>query len=264
MSTLPAVRESAEIARSSNGDVASQLMAVIAANPTAGADNLKALLDGMERVTKWQAERDFIAAFSRLKFPPIVKSKKGQNAKYAPYEDIQEIIEPILAAEGFTLSFSSGAANDKGEIPTFGKLSHIGGHSEPGVIYLPRDGVDTKSGGRNMNALQGVASSTSYGMRYCAKLMLNLRFIGEDDDGHRAGTIDPNKQRLLREAIMSVGADESKLLALYGVKAISDLPAPNFDGAVTQLNAKYRQKLLAEGCDEDDIQAKINKLWGWK
>ena len=59
-------RESAELARPDRVDVAAQLMQVITANPTAGAENLKALLDGMERVTKWQAEQEFTAAFARL------------------------------------------------------------------------------------------------------------------------------------------------------------------------------------------------------
>src|ERR1700688_4322485 len=92
-------------------DMAAQLMQVISANPTAGAENLKALLDGMKRITKWQAEQEFTAAFARLKFPPFRKTAKGHNAKYAPFEDIQEIIDPILANEGFTLTYSSGAAN---------------------------------------------------------------------------------------------------------------------------------------------------------
>jgi hypothetical protein len=227
-------------------DVASQLMAVIAANPTAGADNLKALLDGMERVTKWQAEQDFTAAFARLKFPPFRKTAKGHNAKYAPFEDIQEVIEPILAKEGFTLTFSSGEANAKGEVPTFGLLSHIGGHSRTGVIYLPPDVTPTRSGSTTMNALQSVGSSTSYGMRYVAKLMLNLRFIGEDTDGNEGGYITENQARQLDELILKSDANQIKFLEIYGAKTIREIHAFNFRAALAQLETKYRAKLDRE------------------
>jgi hypothetical protein len=224
-------------------DVAAQLMQVIAANPTAGADNLKALLDGMERVSKWQAEQEFTAAFSRLKFPPFRKTAKGHNAKYAPFEDIQEVIEPILAAEGFTLTFSSGEANAKGEIPTYGLLSHIAGHSRQGVIYLPPDVTPTRSGSTTMNALQSVGSSTSYGMRYVAKLMLNLRFVGDDTDGNVGGYISAREMQALGDLMHEMGFTpeaEAKFLTTFGAKALSDLPKGAYVGALNLLEAKRR------------------------
>jgi hypothetical protein len=226
--------------------VAAQLMQVIAANPTAGAENLKALLDGMERVTKWQAEQEFTAAFGRLKFPPIRKTAKGHNSKYAPYEEIQEIIDPILAGEGFTLSYSSGEPNAKGEVPTHGLLSHVGGHSRAGVIYLPPDVTATKSGSTTMNALQSIGSSTSYGMRYVAKMMLNLRFIGDDDDGRLASFISANQIEELKDLIMRSDANEGAFLAIYGAKTLGDLYQVNFRAAKMQLEQKLAKKIERE------------------
>jgi hypothetical protein len=225
-------------------DIASQLMQVISANPTAGAENLKALLDGMERITKWQAEQEFTAAFSRMKFPPIVKSKKGHSAKYADYADIQRIIDPILASEGFTLTFSSGEPDPAKGIPTHGLLSHIGGHSRAGVIYLPTDGVATRSGGMNMNALQATGSTTSYGMRYLAKMMLNLRFIGEDDDGAALSQIT-EEQSIQIEGMIADNALQSwfpTLLDVLNVKALSDLQRVQFATAINLIRAKVRAK----------------------
>ena len=256
-----AIHQPAEIAPVRSADVAGQLMQVIAANPTAGAENLKALLDGMERVTKWQAEQEFTAAFARLKFPPIQKTKKGHAAKYAPFDQVQEIIDPILQAEGFTLTFSSGEPNAKGEVPTFGLLSHVGGHSRQGVIYLPPDITPTRSGSTTMNALQQIGSSTSYGMRYVAKLMLNLRFVDEDNDG-QGGPLDQAQLRLLREALMTVGIDESKMCEFATIKTLADLPAASLPIIKGQVNARYRKKLLEGGADEQEIQEKINRLWG--
>jgi len=244
MSTVPMVREDQALAPSAPRDVASQLMQVIAANPTAGAENLKALLDGMERITKWQAEQEFTAAFSRLKFPAIHKSAKGHNAKYAPYEEIQRIIDPILAAEGFTLTFSSGEATAQG-IPTHGLLSHIGGHSRAGVIYLPPDVTPTRSGSTTMNALQQVGSSTSYGMRYVAKLMLNLRFVGDDDDAAASSAISQDQVDQIDAMLVDneLGADyRSKLLETMNVKALSDLQRVQVPTILSLIRAKIKAK----------------------
>ncbi len=244
MSTVPMVREEQAVAQSSPRDVAGQLMRVIEANPTAGAENLKALLDGMERITKWQAEQEFTAAFSRLKFPAIHKSAKGHNAKYAPYDEIQRIIDPILAAEGFTLTFSSGEATTQG-IPTHGLLSHIGGHSRGGVIYLPPDVTPTRSGSTTMNALQQVGSSTSYGMRYVAKLMLNLRFVGDDDDAAASSAISQDQIDNIDAMLIDneLGAEyRSKLLETMNVKALSDLQRVQVPTILSLIRAKIKAK----------------------
>ena len=237
-------RSGGELARVERVDVAAQLMSVITANPTAGAENLKALLDGMERMSKWQAEQQFNIDFAELQFPAFVKSAKGHAGKYAPLDDIQAVIDPILSAHGFTLTYSSGEANAKGEIPTFGLLSHVGGHSRQGLIYLPPDVTPTRSGSTTMNALQSVGSSTSYGMRYVAKLMLNLRFVGEDKDGSRGSdyiteTQAMNIEDLMAECSLSLEG-RSKFLETFNAKAVSELFKANYAPAINLLSAKRR------------------------
>jgi hypothetical protein len=48
-------------------------------------------------------------------------------------------------------------------------------------MTLPLDTSGSK------NNVQAVGSSTSYGKRYTATLLLNIRTKGEDDDGHAGG-----------------------------------------------------------------------------
>lgn len=212
-------------------------------------ENAVQLFELLERAEKREAEKEFIAAFSRLKFPPIAKSKKGHTSKYAAFDDIQDIIDPILAAEGFTLTYSSGPANAKGEIPTYGLLAHVKGHSQRGEIWLPSDGVATKSGGMNMNALQAVGSSTSYGQRYVAKMMLNLRFVGSDDDGNAISQIRPDQVKNIERLIEVAGLDaagEVKFLETIGYKSISDIQKAAYHTAVSLLTAKRRQREAAK------------------
>jgi hypothetical protein len=172
---------------------------------------------------KREAEKEFIAARARLKFPPIPKTKHGTQAKYAPWDSVQEIIDPILEREGFTLSFTSGEPNEKNLIPITGKLSHRLGHSETGTVYQPIAAVS-----RGMNANQAMGSAVSYGERYCAAMMLNLRFVGMDDDANTFSVITDHEREQLEDLMAECGikpgsAEESKFLAACTVKALGDL-----------------------------------------
>jgi hypothetical protein len=237
-----------------------EVLGDLARDPTVDLARITGLFDLQIKAEQWDAEKQFTAAFSRLKFPPITRNRKGHTAKYAAYEDIQEIIEPILSAEGFVLTFSSGEPTPQG-IPIHGTLAHVAGHAVHAVLYLPPDGVATRAGGMNMNALQATGSTTSYGMRYLAKMMLNLRFIGEDNDGASFGAITEAKAKLLDRAIATVGASKEKFLEIYGVKAVSELPKGMLAPARTQIEAKYRKQLQDVGADDAEIREKLTGLW---
>lgn len=241
----------------------SEIISTLARDPTVDVARIAGLMELAERAEKRDAERAFVAAFSRLKFPPIVKRRNAHASKYAAMEDVQAVIDPILSAEGFTLTYSSGPANAKGEVPTFGVLAHVAGFSREGVIWLPPDGVGTRSGGMNMNALQGVGSSTSYGMRYVAKMMLNLRFVGEDDDGNGGkGYVSRAQADELKRLVTETGATDGTILRTYDAKTFEDVHAINYAAAVNLLMAKYREKLKREGMDEDSISRLLKKVLG--
>jgi ERF superfamily len=213
-----------------------EMIARMVRDPTIDPARIAQFMELQERAESRQAEKDFVSAFARLKFPPIKKSAKGHNSKYAAYEEIQAIIDPILASEGFTLTFSSGEITPQG-IPIHGLLSHIGGHSRPGMLYLPRD----KSG--SMNDIQGMGSTTSYGQRYLSKMMLSLRFIGDDDDGVASSAITDQQQMniedLIAECALSPAA-RSKFLEMMGVKALADIQQGAYRVAINFLMAKRR------------------------
>jgi len=199
-------------------------------------ERIKGLMDMQEQAERRDAEKQFIAAFSRMKFPPIKKTSKAHNSKYASFDDIQEIINPILDREGFTLTFTSGDVTPQG-IPIHGLLSHVAGHSRGAVLYLPRD----KSG--SMNEIQGTGSTTSYGQRYVAKMMLNLRFIGDDDDADSISAISEDQVRniecLMDECKLSPTA-RSKFMEMMGCKVLSDIQQGAYKVAINFLVAKRR------------------------
>ncbi len=185
-------------------------------DPNIDVGKLEALLRMQREIVADDAKTQFNQAMARLqpKLPRIKKNgvveypvdkNKPQGPKapafnYARWEDVDAAIRPLLHEQGFTLSFNTRQrAGDGGGVVVVGELLHVGGHAKTAEFALP---LDTSGGKSN---LQGYASSTSFGQRYCAKMLLNLVFENEDDDGVSGGmvfvTVEQQQQlaTLLRE-----------------------------------------------------------------
>jgi hypothetical protein len=162
-----------------------------------------------------------------------IKLKNGKTHTYALWEDINEIIKPILAEHGFALTFRTG--RDQDQILVTGVLSHKDGHKEETTMHLPVDLTGNK------NAVQAIGSSTSYGKRYVAQALLNLTSRGEDDDGQSAGSgpsISDDQIKHLEALITETHADREKYLAYLDVDHLASLPASRFEQAVAALEVR--------------------------
>jgi hypothetical protein len=170
--TAPAMSESAAII---------QVIERAAMNPAVDIDKMERLLEMQERILDRNARAAYAAAFAEMQpdLPEIPEHGKGHNnASYALWEDINDLIKPVLAKYGFGISFKPG--RDGPNITVTAILTHREGHSEEASMILPVDASGSK------NAVQAVGSSTSYGKRYTASALLNLTSRHEDDDGKTA------------------------------------------------------------------------------
>lgn len=189
-------------------DQAAALMGIVerlAQNPDVDVQKMTAILDMQERLWKRNAEiafnRDFAAM--ALDMPRIQKDgtvsydkvkgqpEKGQEEafKFALYEDIDEVIRPILNKYGFSLSFTT-TERQGGGLVVNGILAHREGHSRTTSLPLALD----TSGGKNN--LQAMGSSSSYGRRYAACILLNIITVDEDDNGLADGQAKTGEQVL--------------------------------------------------------------------
>lgn len=156
----------------------------VAMSPDADIDKMERLMAMHERFQAQQAKQQYDDALAQMQeeMPVIgerggIKDKSGRiQSTYALWEDINEMIKPVMAKYGFALTFRT-PRNERG-IEVEGVLSHRAGHREVTSIVLP---VDTSG---SKNGVQAVASSVSYGKRYTAGLLLNITTTGEDDDGN--------------------------------------------------------------------------------
>src|SRR6185369_8501881 len=112
--------------------------------------------------------------------PVVIERAKTNNGTYAPLEDIQDVIRPILQKYGFYLSFRTEWPNEK-TVKVVGILTHKDGHERTSEFL---SGADASG---NKNAIQGLGSANHYGRRYTTKDLLNITSRGVDDDGYKAG-----------------------------------------------------------------------------
>lgn len=192
MSAAPAIIEqTTELQPVQQSEVAAiiQVIERAAMNPNVDIDKMERLLQMQERVIERNAKAAFNAAFARMQpdLPAIEKNGKSNNGAYGLWEDIQGGIQPVLAKHGFALSFKTKVEQDA--ITVTAILHHEEGHDDSTDLKLPTD----KSGSKN--AVQAVGSSVSYGKRYAACALLNIRVGGEDDDGSATGEIVNHDQR---------------------------------------------------------------------
>lgn len=221
------------------------VIARAASDPNVDMDKMERLLQMQERIMARNSKAAYAEALARLqpKLPIIaerggIKDRGGNvQSKYALWEDIVGIITPILAEEGFSLSFRT--KSDATSVTVTGVLLHREGHSEETSLTLPMDTSGSK------NNVQGVGSSTSYGQRYTARALLNLRTGERDDDGKAGGNSEPtlSEQQIANlDALLSeVGANKKAFLAFCKVESLSEILAKNYSECVRQIEAKRRR-----------------------
>lgn len=152
-----------------------------AADPACDIEKMERLMAMHERMQDRQAETTFNAAMAemQIELPSIAERGKTNNGKYATFEDINDVVKPIMQKHGFAISFR--VEHVQNGVKVTGVLMHRGGHREETTMLLPSDTSGSK------NAVQAVGSSVSYGKRYVMSAMLNITTRGEDDDGYAAG-----------------------------------------------------------------------------
>lgn len=215
----------------------SDLLTVIAraaTDPNVDVAKMEQLYRLHQEIAAEQRKIAFMAAMARLtpKLPEIGKHGTSHHGKYARLEDIDRAIRPLIAEEGFSLSFDSTPMDGKVRVTC--RLSHADGHSETKQIDLPLDNSGSKNGA------QSVISTVSYGRRALTKMFFNLIEAGEDTDGNNLEPITPEQAKDIESLISEVGADKKRFLAYMEAESVEAILARDHKKAVTSLESKRR------------------------
>ena len=221
-----------------------KVIASAATDPRVDIEKMERLLAMQERLMESQRKTAYVAAMSRLqaRLPQIEKTgriivKGVERSRYAPIEDIDVIIRPLLAEEGFAFSFDSESTDGK-IFKLSARLSHRDGHSETKYLTLPIDASDYRS------SVQSIGSTVSYGKRQLIKMHLNLIEKMEDDDGQGGNQpISDEQIKTINTMIVDTKSDRKKFMDLIaGVERIEDIPARDYRRIMNALETKLREQ----------------------
>lgn len=214
----------------------------------AAPETLERLLALQERWEAGQARKAFDEAMASAKaeIPVIFKSRtvdftSSKGRTHYRYEDLAEIartVNPILSRHGLSYRFRT-TANVNEPVSVTCIVSHRMGYFEENTLTGPRD----ESG--NKNSLQQVGSTLTYLQRMTLKAALGLAASEEDDDGKAGGTdegfITPDQADTIRALIEETGTAIERFCTYLGVESVPEIPASQYQRAVTSLEKKRRQ-----------------------
>jgi len=221
-------------------------------DPCAGVEKLDRLAAIYEHLEAKEAELAFNAAKGRIlkklagikivkNRPVLSETDNGKQSgtfeafKYAPLEEIDKHLRPLLAEEQMDLSYSNEPC-EGGGILIRGRLKHLpGGHYEDSFMPAP---LDTTGGKSNV---QAVGSTNSFLRRYVACNIFNIVVVGDDDDG-TGGPVDEAQAKTIVELIKKakVGPKFLKYMRAQSVEEAGSLEA-----AVATIAARDYRKAVS-------------------
>lgn len=182
------------------------------------------MMDLFERDEKRRAEKEFNVAFvafqqalPRINVTKAVTKGNGQVLyRFAPLEDIEEIVKPIALANGFTYSFTEGEQQPDRITKVF-TIFHVGGHSKSNAFTVRR------SAPPNTTDSQADGSTHSYAKRgaFCDGWGI---VVDHDDDARMIGKpIGKALAEDLQARVKATNSDEVAFLKYAGVKCWDDM-----------------------------------------
>lgn len=162
--------------------------------------------------------------------------KRGQSTPYAKYEEIHEVVKPLLDEFRFVMDHTTEPNEDGTRINVVSYLRHTGGHEKRTVFPLPAETSGSK------NNVQGWGSSNSYGKRYNTINLLNINSKAPQDadrDGARSPSendapkkIDADQVKKISAAIDFCGVGAARFCEKYEIEKIDDLDPLRFNEAM--------------------------------
>lgn len=152
----------------------------------AAPETIEKMMDLQERFEANAARKAFNKALAAFKAEPLVVRKNKQvgyttrEGDFVGYKhaELSEVVEAVSAALGrHGLSFRWDVKQTAQWITVMCILRHEDGHAESVEMGGPPDASGKK------NAIQQIASTTSYLQRYTLKAITGVAEAGDDDDG---------------------------------------------------------------------------------
>ncbi len=213
----------------------------------AGAEVIERLTRLRLELEDRQAKREFFTAFRLLRreIPPIqANGKTDKGVPYMYYEDIMEVLQPLLDKHGFSKSFKESAITDKGDVTFELHLTHDGGYKEVYPRTFPTDKAALNASGKAIrSAIQDSGSTTSYAKRYLTVSTFDIIEKGMDTNGDPMKKITLDQATVLRDLIAETGTKMEAFLEMIADRnSVEEILDRDYGRCKKALEAKKRAK----------------------
>lgn len=205
---------------------------------------VKEMMDYGKQLEADAAEKAFNIAMAEAQKEMVVVVTNMTNSqtksRYADYAQIDKALRPIYTKHGFALSFNDG---DSPRDEWVRILCHVtnSGHTRIYHKDMPADGKGAR-GNDVMTKTHAVGAAQQYAMRYLLRMIFNVAVGEADTDGNTpAETITEEQRSDLIDLMEQVGfteADDARLMKVFKVQYLADLPAKDYARAVELVKAK--------------------------
>jgi len=223
----------------------------LASNPDVNVEKIQRIMDMQEQILTRQAKQAFNDAMFRAqsKMPIVLKKKNNQatSSKYAGYDEILKLCQPVYTAEGFSVTFYQGHSTAEDPLKEdydriMADVMHKDGYTKTVHVDIPVETTGIK-GNANMTKVHATGSAFQYGRGYLMRMIFNIP-TGDDDDGNGAGgkvvkLIDDKKKSILLDFLDSKKVDKVKFFEYVGAPDIDHIPDALYPKA---LEARNRPK----------------------
>ena len=176
--------------------------------------------------------------------PPIRKSRTaniasrsggGYSYSYAPLDEIDRIVKPILGRLGFSYSWSS--TMDGALMRTTCTLRHANGHEQTADFACPADSPNP-----GISGAQKHAAAMTFARRQTLTAVLGLTTTDTDVDGADPTPITEEQAMEIENLLAEANADRWKFLRWVGSETVEEIPAGRYEEVVDKLKRKAAQR----------------------
>lgn len=184
-----------------------------------------------------------LAAFqAEVKNPANTETNPFFNSKYAPLNDILNLVRPLLSKHG--LSVLQSPSGDGQNITVTTLITHESGE------WIESDPLTLKA---DKATAQGAGSAITYARRYALSAMLGIS-SEDDDDGNLASNNKNNTNPVKADK-----ATHAQLKKLYAMANEKNIPSEEMKGLIKKYYNKDSSKELTKQ-EASDLIEKIGKL----
>ena len=147
---------SAELATVSTSESLVSLLSRMSLDPAFNRENFAVLVAAAREEREGTRRAEFAAAMHAIQSRNlrVYRSKAGKNNKYAPLEDIHEMLAPLLHENGLTVNFNCEPRVDNGVVFRSIIIQHVNGHSETRTSPFPVDDIGANREGKRVTSCQ--------------------------------------------------------------------------------------------------------------